>query len=569
MSVTVDKDLWRSVLREGFTPPPVSPDDDPVVTAIAASRAVQEHLLASSSVRTYLEQMPLWDEETVIQGSPLNEICRYVAIQRAQIDKSDPARNLLFISDLVFPALWFERETVLQALNRCATLSDDERRLIDLTGKLAIIHDALWHLWFERLAVPYQSLPKNERARAGDLLKSQLPQFDYTAYKLFDGEILNRQPWRTAFNPVDQIVYGLSVLRPFDSEPLNRYFVALRAAYSCDTLDADVLEAGWAVVDEAFLALPPTLRFLPVHGIESGYEHPVGVSPDFRLHARTDYYRGEINRIRGAVEGYAAHLLGEDSDRVAAYRQRLVRTDAAVFGDIIRSGVCANFRLAGQSLPNRPEVAHRSGGRIILDKASGELMQSVYQDAVRKHCTAETAAWITPLVTPDSFLEHTASHEFSHPLWRSSSGDASLGEAKDLLEEAKASCFGIAAMLWADPGPERVRSLAAHVVARTFRNFHRSAIGNPTVAPYVRECAVAMTTLCRASGILREASQGIVVNQERIDGNRWRTELERFLVPLTRAYANTDRQALQQLADEYCQMGPSTPLGDIAAWINR
>ena len=113
---------------------------------------------------------------------------------------------------------------------------------------------------------------------------------------------------------------------------LADYFSALDAAYACE--DIDRLEELWTLVDVAWIRIPRTVRFVPVHNIESGYEHPFGVSPEFRLEARTDIDQGLIAARRIATASHAATfgLKQEVIDALApklAHRYRRLRDHAS------------------------------------------------------------------------------------------------------------------------------------------------------------------------------------------------------------------------------------------------
>lgn len=565
--MTTGNATWLHRLRDGFLPPSVS--GKPIHEAVASiQEAVETHVMGSQPVQSYLEGLPK-GPGTNCPDSPMPEILKYVAQQRGLIDKSDPRVRLRFVAELAMPAMAFERAEVLRVLLDHPDLTDEDRDLVHLADDLAPLHDQLWAAWFARVCVPFQECPDTKREVLRKALTSQLPVFDYTAFDLDGNTVVNRQTLAMAFPEVIGGIHKAICARVFGSLELARYFRALDAAYTCTEIDK--LEKRWREVDITWVQLPQTIRFLPVHGFESGYGHPCCVNLEFMLSIRTPIFAKEIAAYReGALRWVECLLIGEQGV-LEAYRTKLDRQDVAVFVDAIRSGARADQRFAGQSLPNRGDVAVEFGGRSFLDPSAGRMFCVKYQEALRAVCTPRTADILVPVFDADSFLHHAAVHELFHPLARTVECDAALGTAKGLLEESKASSAGIASSLTQHSTSAWARYLLAHYVARVARFFKTVVLTDESRASYVRENSSVTTTLFQ-SGLIRMTPEGIDLNDAMLeDGTwiRWPEELEIFVAGVVDAYVDHGAAALETLTTEYCSRGDETLLGQIIVLTNR
>ncbi len=291
---TMTKQLkWENVLRKGFVMPSMN-RDTPLPDAITATTdAVAKHLLHSKLVRAYLENIPK-GAGTQCPDSSLDNLVKYVAIQRGEIDKSNPILSLVFHQKIIMPVFEFERKQVLAALQLIDDVAVNELRIFHLSTRLGILLDAFWAKWFEKIVSPYQSLDEANKKLYEKSTRDTLAQYDYTVFDYGHDGCANRKTWTTAFpEEILAIIAILEKLKEVCAEDsLANYFQTLKRAYACT--EVELLESVWANVDRAWIKIPPTSRLVPVHGMESGYEHPFCVSPEFRLEVRTAEFRDVI-----------------------------------------------------------------------------------------------------------------------------------------------------------------------------------------------------------------------------------------------------------------------------------
>lgn len=561
---------WNNILRGGYVEPTFPKNTDLPRAVAEALDAVAAHLLVSPAVRAYLEALPK-GPGTNCPDSDVGELVRYIAITKGQIDKSDPYLNVRFLRTFVSPMFEFEREEVRRALARCADASEFEQRLVSIATRLGTLHDELYLKWFTQVAAPYQALDAKGQARYVEKAKEVLaPQFDYTVHNYDPGQGFGlRLPMAVAFKEeIDRIaslLFDASILcLNAGHAELGAYFDTLRNAYSCT--DFGEVEKAWTAVDQAWVRIPQTDRLLPVHGMESGYDHPFGVMPEFRLEVRTKYLEDEIElRRRGSLEH--AQAIGLSDALIGEARGRLSRTDVAVFYAAIRAGSAINFRYAGQAVPNRMEV-QAVGSRIFVDKAANKRMTEIYKEAYVQH-VAPSSTSLVELITPLAMQEHTLFHEFAHPQGRTMASDQAMGGSlMKCLEEGKASLMGVGAEEWRVKGDPAVRlELVVLTVVRLFRMFNKNVLENPTMAPYVRENRAAAFTLFE-TGVIRTSEQGLEIDVERAKSAAWFEALHTFYTDVINAYQSHDVSRLQELTEHYADEahGPTVWLIE---WVNR
>ncbi|MFH1749444.1 MAG: hypothetical protein ABH837_00870 [bacterium] len=549
-------------IRSGFTAPVIEKSSSLPGAINAAISAVSDHVLRSDSVREFVELLPK-GEGTSCPDSPIGEIVRYMAQQIGHINKSDPIVNLNFNINLVRPVFMLEREQVLAATGQIDDITPVERLLLETGSRIASFVDLLWADWFKKVVVPYQSLPEYERKAYEKRLESQLDQYDYTVF--------NRQTWAKAFSQqgtitaITDLLKGLCESEVIRETPgLSEYFNCLILAYECT--DIAQVEKYWAGVDWAWIELPRELRIIPVHGMENGYEHPFCISPEFRLEVRTENQevRTLVDSIRAGTISYSKELgLGDEFIDVVTSKLGLLDIDEFVCA--VRSGVSLNFRISGQVVPNRQEVMN-IGGKIFLNPTTGPILVERYNHFAKLHCLPDTAQMVNSSLAASSFTLHTTTHECFHPVGCTQEVDKALGDDKPILEEGKASLGGILVTDSVNNGALSHRiDLAILCLTRPLRFFHKTALSNPTIAPYVRECKITVVTLYRA-GVFTLEKDGVKIN---IDADRlsdWIREIEIFIKKLLHAYANKDTVLLHLLREEYCEDPIVTRMIN---WINR
>ncbi len=556
---------WESVIGEGFEFPPIDPSM-PLADAVStACNAVEQHVLRSEAVRSYLEKVPK-GADTYCPDSPLNEIVKYVADQKSAIDKSDPELTLRFLLHYIVPVFELEQDAVFDAIEKIDDISEDEKRLFFDCAVLAEFTDRFWAKWFEKVAVPYQLLREAEQQHYCELVKDVLAQNDYTAFTYDKAKgCMERVSWARSFpGEIADILSILEVLKETPLEGLGPYFSALHTAYACE--DIAKLEDRWTKVDEAWVRIPRSSRLVPVHGMEPGYEHPFGVSPEFRLEVRTGDCKDMMQKIRASTLEHA-EAIGLSAELLKVLSQKLERIDISVFTGALRAGTSLNFRIAGQAVPNRQNVL-QEGGRIFVDKASGPRAAKRYIENIEKHCTQDTRDVLVPLITGDAQLAATTSHEYAHPVGRTKESDEGLGaEVMKLCEEAKATLLGVLAEEYEDRGAAHRLSLVANTVGRVLRFMDKTELENSTFAPYVRENVASATTLLE-SGVMSLTPHGVVVDIGKAQGDAWFDALRKFNRGVLIAYKDHDRETTRALADRYCNK-EHPEVAKLIAWVNR
>ncbi len=562
---------WHETLRAGFIEPTLAGTvrlDEGVLCALSA---VARHVRTSEAVRAYLTAVPK-GPGTSCPDSPIEELAKYVEMQKGQIDKHDPYLTVAFLKEFIMPVFAFEREVILRAVENCADTRVFERELFALCTKLGPYYDTLWVKWFSDVVAPYQARTDDEQSHYHRTVLPQLaPQFDYTVFSYTDDTgVTDRQPLATKYPQeiaaIGELLASARELSRQESEPaLETYFAALRDATQCPTIDR--LETCWEHVDRAWIRIPPTSRLIPVHGMEPGYEHPVCVSPEFRLEVRTTQAQEDITaRRNGSIE--YARVLRLSPHLVDAARNHLEQIDIAVFCSSIRSGIALNMRFSGQAVPNRQEVLSE-GGRIFMDAANNERITGIYRETFTEHVTQKTARTFAHHITPEIMQIHTIDHELAHPIGRTPESDAALGASlMKNLEEAKASLLGVLADAWRSGGdPEYRAQLVTVTVARLLRFMHKSTLEDATADPYVRENRAAAYTLFE-TGVIRLTEEGVAIDPDKARSAIWFDALKELNLAIIRAYESHDPATLDRLTEHYCDPA-YPPIVELIEWVNR
>lgn len=567
---------WPDVIRLGFTPPDVAGLPLPEIARVV-TEAVASHLETSPHTRNYLTKLPK-GPGTFCPDDPIEELVSYIArmVGVKGINKSDPLVNWGWMSEIMAPVFRFGRQALMCAIRH----ELDSGRLESSYRDFVLTHygffqladqvNALFLALFRKLVVQYQSLTEDERKQFDADMAEQLPEYDYTIYDIgWDNghyEAINRQPWAVAFP--DEIQAILITIRhlladlPGDEAALCEYFSRLLTAYECGEINE--LEERWAAVDEAWVQLGSQLPIVPVHGIET-YNCPYAVQPEFRLEIRTNESQDEIIRAKQATVEVARQL-GLSPEMITRIERRLENTDVGVFISVCRAGFTLGFPIAGQSAPNRQGVQDNIGARIFIDPARERAKVNLHYKLADAHCDPTTAQRIRKLLTTFEMRLHTITHECAHPLGRTAEIDASLGEMRNELEEAKASLIGMLATDARDPSPEGQWARVAHTAARCIRFFQESNTSDPSVAPYVRENKVAAVTLMDA-GILALTENGIHIDWEMAETGEWRRQLVNFGSRLLAVYANQNPDQIKLLAADY--YGGNPDLQRLIDWCQR
>ena len=515
---------------------------------------VCRHVMRCRELRRLLEDLANGHSDIVPANSPPEELHRYIAVRHGKIDKGNPAVTLEFLRNFVAEAAVLERQAIAHGAGLITDITPDERvMLTDLATPLAT--DKLWFRWFEKAVIPLETLPEEEKGQRKEALAKILPEYDYTVTKN-----RRRTPWAKAFLPeIFAVKTALQELHDrIKDKNIQKYLRRLIFAYGCTEIDD--LEKRWADVDLAWIAIPKTCRVFPVHGMESGYEHPHGVSPEWRVMVRLDFGREEVADIC-RQSPIVSGRLGADQSVIT---EKMGKIDVDVFYTAIWAGMNLNFRMAGQAVPNRQDVLIE-GGKIFMDLDSLSLAVDNYRGILKKHLLSNQADRLAKLITTKSMMEHTAGHEVTHPAGRSQEIDKELGTSLKLLEEAKATMGGL--LINEARIPKKRLAIVAETVARICRFMHRTTMGNPTSRQYVWENMVAASTLHRA-GIIRVSRGKIRIDLKRAQTRDWFEELERFMTGIFAAYRNNDQTKLQTMKDDLCNEKEGI-IAELIALVNK
>jgi len=554
---------WDEVIQDGFLPCKVDLYDAPSAIIEKQIETLQVHLRRSTHVREFLahiEKGPCTD----CPDSPLDTLVEYAACQHAAIDKSDPAVTLRFLTRFIQPVFELQRDLVHEAMSD--KLKNSPWHDFFFAGvALAPLVDALWMQWFNAVVIPYQSLSEKDRETYKDIARAALSPYDHSVFTCDVAKrTFTRKTWAEAFpEEIDGILTFLDELRENSPEEFEPYFTKLQAAYACTSLSE--LDMLWRAADIAWVEeIPHNSLFVPVHGMEVGFEHFRCVSPEFRIEVRTTDLTRLIEELRDATRSNADLLLHPDLRAPLAHR--LDCTDISVTTRAVSAGCGLNIQCAGQHLPNRQDVL-LTGGKIFVDRATAEREVERYHILMLDHCADDTSMYLLKLVNADSQIKVALAHEMAHLAGRTVDIDSALAEEMLLLEQAKATLLGLLNLRYHDGSHAQMLELVANTVARVLRFLQRSNLEDATVAPHVRENSVAAVTLFE-SGVMRLTEHGIEIDFKKARTEAWPQALRGFVCPLLEAYRTKDRAALQKLAQRYCSQ-EHPDLKKLIAWINR
>ncbi|HBR80927.1 TPA: hypothetical protein DEA21_04815 [Candidatus Uhrbacteria bacterium] len=507
---------------------------------------------------------------TSCPDSPVAELLKYLATLNAQVDKSNPEVNLRLARDLIRPIFELERLCMLKAF-RSTNPSENELKFFKLSIPLSCTIDQLYLAWYEHLVIPHLKLTadwneEDKKAHADHLREILGGQYDYTCF-LYDhetGQVLDRKTWAEAFPEiVEKIRDQLDFMALYcEDDTTPNYFLALADAFGCTEISQ--LEARWAAVDQAWIKIPPTCTMVPVHGMEN-YEHPVGVSPEFRLAVRTDIGSQIIEHVREAVLIHAK-ASNFDHDLIKLAERKLRETmDIAVFTDALRGGTCLRIRISGQVVPNRQDILVKGGKNFLNPEGIGTTVGRSH-DLLRRFCTPQTAATLIPLVTFEAVLADVVSHECTHPTGCTPKVEEVLGN-RSSLEEGKATIGGLAAICAVESDQAR-RSLAIST-ARVCRFLLKARRAEDDSQDYVRENMI-MAGLLFNSGAMRLTETGLEVdpnNTANVDN--WIDMMNDFYYRVVQAYhADNPRTAVAELEQIFCR--PNNPnILALIVWLDR
>ena len=200
-------------LAQGWTAPSVI-GMQPAEAVMTIMKAFEDHVASSPQVLEYLRQMPNGPGTSCPDSKP-EELAKFLAYRRGDINQSDPVIMAAFAADVMAPMLEFRRKMVGTILVYLGLRGATEDQMACEAGNLAASTDELYLAWFRKMSVPYQRLSLAERERIAREWRGQLGEYDYSVFDIGPtGEIQNRQTWAMAFpDEVQCVVNDLDILR--------------------------------------------------------------------------------------------------------------------------------------------------------------------------------------------------------------------------------------------------------------------------------------------------------------------------------------------------------------------
>ena len=552
---------WRKILEKGFVLPKIDSDTSLPDTIKIVTKAVEDHLSKSKSVRSYLACLPK-GEGTYCPNSKVSALQYYVSSQTGEMDKSDLVVVAAFMREIIMPVFDFERRQVLKAVKMIDDISSAEKTLLRAGAIIARATDYLWVKWFEAVVVPFQKMTPAERQNFEEQACGYLSAPDYTVfdYNPATESFGGRKTWAEAFpREINIICRVLKILKrsklKLDRDSvLPAYFKALRHAYGC--VEIGQLKKCWKKVDRLWFKIHDESRILPVHSKEYGYEHPCCISPEFRLEVRIPNENSVFSDIRVAVESRIDLLVGKEDQMINDSIRDLQKIEFGMFECAIRSGEAMNFPGGGEMVSNS-ESKSDEGGKILMMNAVLAVLATHFKRKIRKYCTSGTYQVLRELINRDVATHYYVGHEFSHLI---------AGAQDTKLDEAKATTLSILTNEHLENTPEKRLQLVAVTLGYLLGSLENTFLNNLTMADYVNECLVLSNTLFR-SGVIKMTENGLRVNLEQARSRAWFEQLEEFVYELLLAYRDTGNGNLERLAKRYCKR--TGPVAELIAWINR
>ncbi len=488
---------------------------------------------------------------------PLDLAVQYAAQRTAtlgELPQDDPVKLQQFFELVVWPVVRAQDTMMLALADRSDGLSILEGILLRGMLPLAAAFDRLFFAWRAKVVVPYQ-LGLREDPGLKEVVSQACPNHYSVLVRseggFFEGKLsrdvvaqLCEVPFVIAFpEEIGEITGILEVLirslrdamgdtgLPLEQVSVARayrnYFRALKDAIVESNLSDT--EEVWADVDWAWLKIGPNQRVMPVHMMEDGYQHPTTVAPEFRVLYRSTELARLITALRRAIAPFGAEA--GDSE----YVKKLEGIDADAF--ILMAGGTVDFRLAGQSVPNRSEVQEQ-GMKAILDVLTMKIRQAQFEHLIRTCFGQKTLQWLEKHFSLLAHLIAVIAHELGHPWLINAKIKPAFGAHKPSFEETKATILGLKAMLGIKAsfegqlGPEMV----AYLIGEILRRFAKNMAANSTFRPYYNE-AKTIATCFMGAGILYIQDGKLELNQELCqDAEALVALLEEPLARLTKAY---------------------------------
>ncbi len=451
--------------------------------------------------------------ETIGLDVPIDVAVEYAARRMStgeELPKDNPVTVGQFYDHVVLPVIKAQQDVVLGLITVHPELAFGERLIMRSGVKLARLFDEIFSAWWQYVIIPYQmgiaqDPTLKEAIREGPLNNRYAVIADSTGSpikKPLTQELLascREIPLATAFpRQIRRIRVELDLLQEDLAEfhlavVYQRYFNALSSALR--NRDLEKMEDLWHAVDVAWVGIRPE-RVMPVHMMENGYHHPRQVTPEFRILWRSESFQEEIALVRKGMERFGSRI-GDD-----LVQTKLNRIDIGTFNTVLAGG-CVDFRIAGQSVPNRPDV-QKLGMKIFLDSDTMEKRHLKFVNLVKACADGETSAWTSEAMNLAFHVCVVTSHEFAHPFLITERVIEAFDQDKPTFEEGKATLFGIMGLeeINQEYGSDFYRTLSAYLLGEILHRFDKRRAQDPTFRPYLNEAMMIATSLLQREVIV-------------------------------------------------------------------
>lgn len=519
------KSLSRETIREGFKKPSIKNENLTQAVGIILS-AVSEHLEKSEAVNSF----------------------------KSKVNQSDSSANLKFMEDFMFPVFSFERNCFQETIFENQDLRKKEAELLNSFFVLSGLFDNLYLHWFNKMIITYHSLNDQEKVSYEKAIKKAMEEkqisfkhlvFDYSSRT----GITNCQTLAEAFpgeiNSIVSILQSSSVLSNEDYAP---YFWAIKNAYACRNLSE--VEDLWKKVDEKWLAIPDTCRILPIHGTER-CEHGFCVAPEFRLLIKTASEKQELlNQIKNSTSNLVEQI---------GVREDLAREARRIISNL-NLDFFITFLRAGAAVANQQEIFAK-GENILIDCKAIEHELDNYKKLLNKCCESDKKDLFAEMITAEGLIAQKISHQYAHKVGCTPEINLQLGEKKFILEEAKATCGGIASILENLPLNKQLELLMLSV-ARVCGFFASKKHKCSTNQPHFNE-NLAMANLMIKAGLIEVGNKNLKIKLSKEGLEKWQISLKEFYYEIIKSYHSTNPDKINRKKIFYCQITP-----EIRKWIS-
>jgi hypothetical protein len=322
-------------------------------------RMSDEFFLTDPGVKDFIQRLI----ELMGFDAPLLTCVKYAAQQiteTASLPKGNPVKLGLFYQYVVLPCMQVRQSRTMDTAEFHPGLSKTEKLIMYYGHLIAMEFDKLLSGWWKYAVTPYQlgmALDKGLKASVSTRFKNHYAvlaapdgQFikDALTEEMLDSciEIPLVQAFQEETRKIKRLINELLLAIPDGEEAYKKYFTALLDAIGC--IDPEEVEKLWIKVDLAWVDIGKDKRVIPSHMIEYGYQHPVQISPEFRIGFRTTYHQEQINLMLEVMKEYALGIADQDGWK------RLSKADAGLFYVVFSGGQGIDSPASPRRIIRRP-----------------------------------------------------------------------------------------------------------------------------------------------------------------------------------------------------------------------